>query len=178
MNQKMPAPQVPAFFLRRCPVGAGKSCGTEEVVIELRWLDPQRTRDLDLPRYHSALAAGMDVRAAVEEEVEIDPGRIALVPTGFAIAIPPGYEMQVRPRSGLALRHGLTLINSPGTIDSDYRGEVKIALINLGEAPFRVRRGDRIAQLVLAPIVRAELRVVAELDVTDRAAGGFGHTGI
>jgi dUTP pyrophosphatase len=120
----------------------------------------------------------MDVRAAVEEDVEIDPGRIALVPTGFAVAIPPGYEMQVRPRSGLALRHGLTLINSPGTIDSDYRGEVKIALINLGEAPFRVRRGDRIAQLVLAPIVRADLRVVETLDATGRAAGGFGHTGI
>ena len=120
----------------------------------------------------------MDVRAAVEQDVEIDPGRIALVPTGFAVAIPPGYEIQVRPRSGLALRHGLTLINSPGTIDSDYRGEVKIALINLGEAPFRVSRGDRIAQLVLAPIIRAELRVVEQLDATDRADGGFGHTGI
>ncbi len=159
-------------------MGAGKSSGTEGVIVRLRWLHPQRTQDLALPRYHSVLAAGMDVRAAVEEDVEIDPGRIALVPTGFAVAIPPGYEMQVRPRSGLALRHGLTLINSPGTIDSDYRGEVKIALINLGEAPFRVRRGDRIAQLVLAPIVRADLRVVETLDATDRAAGGFGHTGI
>jgi len=159
-------------------MGAGNSNGTEAVVVGLRWLQPQTTQDLELPRYHSALAAGMDVRAAVEQDVEIAPGRIALVPTGFAVAIPPGYEMQVRPRSGLALRHGLTLINSPGTIDSDYRGEVKIALINLGEAPFRVRRGDRIAQLVLAPIVRAELRVVETLDITDRAAGGFGHSGI
>ncbi|HSO09196.1 MAG TPA: dUTP diphosphatase [Desulfoprunum sp.] len=157
---------------------AGKSSETEAVVVRLRWLDPQRTQDLDLPRYHSALAAGMDVRAAVEQDVEIAPGRVVLVPTGFAVAIPPGYEMQVRPRSGLALRHGLTLINSPGTIDSDYRGEVKIALINLGEAPFRVSRGDRIAQLVLAPIIRAELRVVEQLDATDRADGGFGHTGI
>lgn len=159
-------------------MGAGNSNGTEAVAVGLRWLQPQRTQDLELPRYHSALAAGMDVRAAVEQDVEIAPGRIVLVPTGFAVAIPQGYEMQVRPRSGLALRHGLTLINSPGTIDSDYRGEVKIALINLGEAPFRVRRGDRIAQLVLAPIVRVELRVVENLDVTDRAAGGFGHTGI
>jgi len=159
-------------------VGAGKSSETEAVVVRLRWLDPQKIEDLDLPRYHSALAAGMDVRAAVEQDVEIDPGRIVLVPTGFAVAIPPGYEMQVRPRSGLALRHGLTLINSPGTIDSDYRGEVKIALINLGEAPFRVSRGDRIAQLVLAPVIRAELRVVEQLDATDRADGGFGHTGI
>jgi dUTP pyrophosphatase len=159
-------------------MGAGKSSETEAVVVRLRWLDPQRMEDLDLPRYHSALAAGMDVRAAVEEDVEIAPGRIVLVPTGFAVAIPPGYEMQVRPRSGLALRHGLTLINSPGTIDSDYRGEVKIALINLGEAAFRVSRGDRIAQLVLAPIIRAELRVVEQLDDTDRADGGFGHTGI
>lgn len=159
-------------------MGAEKSSETEAVVVRLRWLDPQRTLDLDLPRYHSALAAGMDVRAAVEQDVEIDPGRIALVPTGFAVAIPPGYEMQVRPRSGLALHHGLTLINSPGTIDSDYRGEVRIALINLGEAPFRVSRGDRIAQLVLAPIIRAELRVVEQLDATDRADGGFGHTGI
>ncbi|MBB5347776.1 dUTP diphosphatase [Desulfoprunum benzoelyticum] len=159
-------------------MGPGKSSETERVVVRLRWLDPLKTQDLDLPRYHSALAAGMDVRAAVEQDVEIDPGRIALVPTGFAVAIPPGYEIQVRPRSGLALRHGLTLINSPGTIDSDYRGEVKVALINLGVAPFRVSRGDRIAQLVLAPVIRAELRVVEQLDATDRAAGGFGHTGI
>ena len=120
----------------------------------------------------------MDVQAAVTGELEIAPGAIALVPTGFAVAIPPGYEMQVRPRSGLALRHGLTLINSPGTIDSDYRGEVKIALINLGPAPFVVTRGDRIAQLVLAPVVRAHLELVGQLTSTARADGGFGHTGV
>lgn len=155
------------------------TAGTVDVVtVRFCWLHPAGTGDLALPSYHSENAAGLDVQAAVTGELEIAPGAIALVPTGFAVAIPPGYEMQVRPRSGLALRHGLTLINSPGTIDSDYRGEVKIALINLGPAPFVVTRGDRIAQLVLAPVVRAHLELVGQLTSTARADGGFGHTGV
>jgi dUTP pyrophosphatase len=150
----------------------------ETVAVEFRWLHPEKDRDLQLPGYRSAMAAGMDVQAAVDGEHCLEVGRILLVATGFAVAIPPGYEIQARPRSGLAVRHGITLINSPGTIDGDYRGEVKIALINLGDAPYTIRRGDRIAQLVLAPVARAELRVVAELEDTARAAGGFGHTGV
>ncbi len=148
------------------------------VTVRFCWLRPAETGDLAMPSYHSEHAAGMDVQAAVAGEMVIAPGAIALVPTGFAVAIPPGYEMQVRPRSGLALRHGLTLVNSPGTIDSDYRGEVKIALINLGPTPFVVKRGDRIAQLVLAPVIRAHLQPVGQLTATARADGGFGHTGV
>jgi dUTP pyrophosphatase len=150
----------------------------QEVTVLFRWLHPGRVYDLMLPAYHSEYAAGMDVQAAVEGETVVAPGEIVLIPTGFAVAIPPGYEMQVRPRSGLAVRHGLTLINSPGTIDSDYRGEVRIAMINLGSNSFVVRRGDRIAQLVLAPIVRTRWQVVEQLEATDRADGGFGHTGV
>lgn len=150
----------------------------EAVTVEFCWLHPEKCRDLRLPGYQSALAAGMDVQAAIEGEHCLEAGSIHLVATGFAVAIPPGYEIQVRPRSGLAVRHGITLINSPGTIDCDYRGEVKIALINLGDAPYTIRRGDRIAQLVLAPVARAELRVVNELGATARAVGGFGHTGV
>ncbi|MDH4322423.1 MAG: dUTP diphosphatase [Desulfobulbaceae bacterium] len=149
---------------------------TAAVTVEIRWLTPER--DLPLPGYHSELAAGMDVAAAVTAPLVLAPGEIALVPTGFAMAIPPGHEVQVRPRSGLAVKHGVTVVNAPGTIDADYRGEVKVGLINLGKEPFTINRGDRIAQLVLAPVVRAELRVVDALDVTARNTGGFGHTGI
>ncbi len=120
----------------------------------------------------------MDVRAAVETELVIAPGGRDLIPTGFAVAIPAGYEIQVRPRSGLAVKHGLTLPNTPGTIDADYRGEVKIALINFGREPVTIRRGDRIAQLVVAPVIRARLSSVSELDETGRGSGGFGHTGV
>ena len=130
---------------------------------------------LPLPAYATAGAAGMDVVAA--EEVTIPPGARHAVPTGFAIAIPEGYEVQVRPRSGLALKFGVTCLNTPGTIDSDYRGEVKVILANLGQEPFPVRRGERIAQLVPAPVLRAELAEVAHLDATERGAGGFGSTG-
>jgi dUTP pyrophosphatase len=150
----------------------------EEKVVKICWLASGCERDLKLPSYQSAEAAGMDVAAAVDQEVVIEPGAIALVPTGFAVALPAGYELQVRPRSGLAVTHGLTLVNSPGTIDSDYRGEIKIALINLGRDRFIVRRGDRVAQLVLAPVVRARFDEVANLDPTARSAGGFGHTGV
>ena len=130
---------------------------------------------LPLPRYATAGAAGMDVVAA--EDVVIPPTGRHAVATGFAIGIPDGYEVQVRPRSGLALKHGVTCLNTPGTIDSDYRGEVKIILVNLGTEPFPVRRGERIAQLVAAPVLRAELLEVRALDETTRGAGGFGSTG-
>ena len=131
--------------------------------------------DLPLPAYATPGAAGMDVVAA--EDVTIPPGGRHAVATGFAFAIPDGYEVQVRPRSGLALKHGVTCLNTPGTIDSDYRGEVKVILVNLGDAPFPIRRGERIAQLVPAPVLRAELAEVDALDATARGAGGFGSTG-
>ena len=134
---------------------------------------------LALPTYQSAAAAGLDLLAAVADNAPLvlAPGRHATVPTGLAIALPPGFEAQVRPRSGLAARHGVTVLNSPGTIDADYRGEISVILINHGEAPFTVRRGERIAQMVIAPVVRAELAVAASLSATDRGSGGFGSTG-
>ena len=147
------------------------------VVIKVTWLDPESAGDMDLPDYHSSGASGMDVAAAVAEPVALLPGEIKMIPTNFAVAIPPGYEIQVRPRSGLAIKHGVTIINSPGTIDADYRGEIKIGLINLGAEPYTIHRGDRVAQLVVAPVQRAELQTVSELDKTVRQAGGFGHTG-
>lgn len=130
---------------------------------------------LDLPAYATDGAAGMDVLAA--EDVSLAPGARHAVATGLAVAIPEGYEIQVRPRSGLALKHGISVPNTPGTIDSDYRGEVKVIMINHGDAPFAIARGDRIAQLVLAPVVRAGWEEVADLDDTPRGAGGFGSTG-
>ncbi|OGR02478.1 MAG: deoxyuridine 5'-triphosphate nucleotidohydrolase [Deltaproteobacteria bacterium RIFOXYD12_FULL_53_23] len=142
------------------------------------WLESEGHADLPLPAYHSALAAGMDVAAAVVEPVVMAPGEISLLPTGFAVSLAPGYELQVRPRSGLAIKHGITVVNSPGTIDADYRGEIKIGLINLGHEPFTIRRGDRIAQLVLAPVCRATIIAVDGLDETSRQDGGFGHTGV
>jgi len=132
---------------------------------------------LPLPAYQTAGASGMDLHAAVEAEQVIAPGRWALISTGIRVAVPEGYEAQVRPRSGLALRHGVTALNTPGTIDSDYRGPVGVILANFGSVPFAVRRGDRIAQLVIAPVCRAELVEVAALDDTARSQGGFGHTG-
>lgn len=133
---------------------------------------------LPLPAYMSEHAAGADLCAAISEELTLLPGARALVPTGFAIALPDGYEAQVRPRSGLALRHGVTCLNSPGTIDADYRGPVCVVLANLGSEPFVVRRGDRIAQLIVAPVSRAGFTAVEELPETARAAGGFGSTGV
>jgi dUTP pyrophosphatase len=123
-------------------------------------------------------AAGMDVAAACTEELVLQPGDIRLIPTGFGVALPEGFELQVRPRSGLAVKHGITVINAPGTIDADYRGEIKIGLINLGREPFTIRRGDRIAQLILAPVCRACLQLVDTLEATQRGSGGFGHTGV
>ena len=132
---------------------------------------------LPLPEYESALAAGADLRAAIREDLSLKPGERALVPTGLRIALPEGHEAQVRPRSGLALKHGVTLLNAPGTIDADYRGEIKVILINHGDAPFVIRRGDRIAQLIVAPVTRAKWTPAERLDSTERCAGGFGHTG-
>jgi dUTP pyrophosphatase len=134
---------------------------------------------LPLPAYETAGAAGMDLRAAVAEDAPLTlaPGARAMVPTGFCFAVPPGYEAQVRPRSGLAAKAGVTCLNTPGTIDSDYRGEVKVILINLGQDDLEIRRGDRIAQLVIAPVVQAVWAEVDSLDDTTRGAGGFGSTG-
>ena len=150
----------------------------EQIEVKISWLHPEKSEDLSLPGYQSELAAGMDVSAALDESYSLEPGEIYLFPTGLQVAIPPGYEIQVRPRSGLAVKHGITVINSPGTIDADYRGEVRVALINLGKTDFTVKRGDRIAQLVLAPVVQAQLKAVEKLDATERGTGGFGHTGI
>jgi len=133
---------------------------------------------MPLPRYHSEHAAGMDLMAAVNEDVVLKPGGRALVPTGLAIELPEGFEAQVRPRSGLALKHGIALANSPGTIDADYRGEVGVILINHGDRDFTVRRGDRIAQMVIGRVVHAEPFEVEVLGETGRSGGGFGHTGV
>ena len=137
------------------------------------------SQGLPLPAYETALAAGMDLRAAVPDEAPmvLKPGARAAVPTGLAFALPAGFEAQVRPRSGLALKAGLTCLNTPGTIDADYRGEVKVILVNLGEEDFTIRRGERIAQLVIAPVVQAAWAEVESLDDTARGAGGFGSTG-
>lgn len=132
---------------------------------------------LPLPAYATEGAAGVDLAAAVEATLTLAPGERKDIPTGIALALPPGWEGQVRPRSGLALRHGLTVLNSPGTIDADYRGEIRVILANLGGAPVTIRRGERIAQLVVAPVSRAEWHVVAELPATPRGSGGFGSTG-
>ena len=133
---------------------------------------------LPLPEYETPAAAGLDLRAAVDEPVTLAPGARAAIPTGLRLQLPAGYEAQVRPRSGLALRQGISLANSPGTIDADYRGEVCAILINLGEEPFTVRRGDRIAQMVVAPVTRIAWERVDAVDDTERGAGGFGHTGV
>lgn len=148
------------------------------VEVKFSWLLPEGERDIALPEYETSGSAGMDVGAAVNSQVTITPGEIVLVPTGFCVAIPKGFEIQVRPRSGMAVRHGVTIVNSPGTIDSDYRGEVKIGLINLGKDEYTIRRGDRVAQLILAPVSAASWILVKELDETERGDGGFGHTGV
>ena len=132
---------------------------------------------LPLPRYETALAAGMDLRADIDGELTLAPLERAAVPTGLALALPPDYEAQLRPRSGLALKHGVTLLNSPGTVDADYRGEVKVLLVNLSHEPFTLRRGERIAQLVVSPVSKASLLELEVLESTERGEGGFGSTG-
>ena len=146
------------------------------VKVPLKRLD--NGADLALPQYETAGSAGADIRAAVDAPLRLEPGQRALVPAGFAMALPAGYEAQVRPRSGLAVKNGITVLNAPGTIDSDYRGEVRVPLINLGDEAFTVERGMRIAQLVIAPVVQAGFNEVGDLDETERGAGGFGSTGV
>lgn len=146
-------------------------------LIQIVRIDPERNTDIPLPRYMTPQSAGMDVCAAVTETIMMPPGAIELIPTGFAMALPEGFEAQIRPRSGLAVRHGIGLINSPGTIDADYRGEVKVALINHGPRPYPIHRGDRIAQIIIARAFHAQLEEVDSLQDTHRGEGGFGHTG-
>lgn len=145
--------------------------------IDFLRLDPEKNKDIPLPRYMTAQSAGMDIHAALEEDLVLDSGQTCLVPTGFAMALPVGFEAQIRPRSGLAVKYGITIVNAPGTIDADYRGEVKIGLINLGPQPVTLRRGDRIAQMVIQRLVQARINEVEALEETDRSSGGFGHTG-
>jgi len=144
------------------------------IIVRIKRLRPNTA---SLPAYMTPNAAGMDLYADLDEDIVLQPGARSLLPTGIALALPHGYEAQIRPRSGLALRHGITLVNSPGTIDQDYRGEIGIIMVNHGREPFTVRNGERIAQMVFAPIARAELQVVDDLDETERGDGGFGHTG-
>lgn len=146
-----------------------------EVTIKVKRLPG--SDDLPLPAYETLHASGMDLRAALNEPLTLNPGERMAVPTGLCVAIPPGYEAQVRPRSGWAIKNGITMINAPGTIDADYRGEIKVLLVNLGEAAVTIKRGDRIAQMVIAPVTQAFWNETSELDSTDRGDGGFGHTG-
>jgi len=149
----------------------------QRVMVKVKRLRESPGREIPLPQYMTEHSSGMDLFADVEGEVILEPGERKLIPTGVALSIPEGYEGQIRPRSGLAFREGVTLVNTPGTVDADYRGEVGVLLINLGQRPFRLKRGDRIAQLVVSPICRAVLELSDELDVTPRNEGGFGHTG-
>jgi dUTP pyrophosphatase len=146
-------------------------------VIKIVRLRPDTDSDIPLPRYMTPQSAGMDLCAAITQDLVLAKGELTLIPTGFAIALPEGYEAQIRPRSGLAIKHGIGLINSPGTVDTDYRGEIKIAVINLGAKPYTFHRGDRIAQMVLKKVYLARLEIVEALDETGRNTGGFGHTG-
>ncbi len=146
----------------------------EKIIVPVKRLAGHK--DLPLPRYMTPQAAGMDICAALKDDLILNPGERAMVPTGIALSLPDGYEAQLRPRSGLAWKQGVTLVNSPGTIDADYRGEVAVILINHGKQPFLIKRGDRIAQLVVGPVCRVSWQEQEILDETDRGGGGFGHT--
>ena len=148
-----------------------------EPVLKIVRLRPDADADIPLPRYMTPQSAGMDVCAAIAEDLILQKGAFTLIPSGFAIALPPGFEAQIRPRSGLAAKHGIGLINSPGTVDADYRGEIMIAVINLGGRPYTFRRGDRIAQMIIKKVYHARFDLVEQLDQTRRNTGGFGHTG-
>jgi dUTP diphosphatase len=148
----------------------------DRVTVRVKRLDGNQ--DIALPSYESDGASGLDLRAAVEGDLTLHPGDITLVPTGLTISLPVGYEAQIRPRSGLALKHGVGMVNSPGTIDSDYRGEIGLVLINWSRAPFVIKRGDRIAQMVVTRVSRAEVVEVDRLETTARGEGGFGHSGV
>jgi len=147
-------------------------------IIKLLRLRPDADSDIPLPCYMTPNSAGLDIAIAIEQDQTLKKGEIALMPTGFAIALPDGYEAQIRPRSGLAVKHGIGLINSPGTIDADYRGEIMIPVINLGQKDYTFHRGDRIAQMVIKQVYQVAIKLVEELDTTKRSTGGFGHTGI
>jgi dUTP pyrophosphatase len=155
----------------------GKLSGNETPDVKVRIRRHSHAAGLPLPKIATAGSSGADLAAAIDGELTIAPGARELVPTGFSLAIPKGFEGQVRPRSGLALRHGIVVPNSPGTIDADYRGEVKVILLNAGSLPFVIKRGDRIAQLVIAPVLQSVFEEVESLDETDRGHGGFGHSG-
>ena len=166
---------------RQEPCFVASSRSADVVVVRMRPVqggDSHEVRAPSEPKYQTDGAAGADLCACIDEPISIDPGCRALVPTGLSLSIPSGFEGQIRPRSGLALRHGVTVLNAPGTVDSDYRGELKVLLINLGSSPFVVHSGDRIAQLVLASVVRAEFVETLELDDTARGDGGYGSTGV
>ena len=147
-------------------------------MIELYFKKLSHARDLPLPSYESAAAAGMDIRAALDDPIELEPGKRMLVPTGLKMAIPEGYEAQIRPRSGLAWRNGITMLNTPGTIDADYRGEVKLLAVNLGDEPFTINHGDRIAQMVIAPVQQCFVKETDDLPKSVRGEDGFGSTGV
>ncbi|MFH1626456.1 MAG: dUTP diphosphatase [Pseudomonadota bacterium] len=149
----------------------------EEVKIQVKRVRGEIDSDIPLPRYMTEHSAGMDLYAAIDENILIMPGERKLISTGIAVAIPPGYEGQIRPRSGLAFKNGIGLVNSPGTIDADYRGELKVIAINFGTEPFAVRRGDRIAQMIINRVCHASLELTSELERTERDSSGFGHTG-
>ncbi|MGD8370989.1 MAG: dUTP diphosphatase [Syntrophobacterales bacterium] len=159
------------------PVDASTGTRSKILSIPIRRLRREADKDLPLPQYMSSRAAGMDLVAAIDEDLTIQPQEAALISTGLAVAIPEGYEGQIRARSGLAISHGLAVINAPGTIDSDYRGEIRVALINLGKNPFTIKRGDRIAQMIISRIYRVQWDLRQDLDETERNEGGFGHTG-
>lgn len=148
----------------------------DKIPIKVKRLDD--STDLPLPSYESEGCSGMDIRASVKKAVILNPGEIRLIPTGLVVSVPPGYEAQIRPRSGLALEYGIGMVNSPGTIDSDYRGEIGIIVINWGQRPFTIRRGDRIAQMIITRVYRADIMEVEVLDSTQRGEGGFGHSGV
>ena len=148
----------------------------ESVKVKIKRLGSQH--DFPLPSYASKGSSGCDLRASVDSPITLNPGEVQLVPTGLAVSVPAGYEAQIRPRSGMALKHGIGIVNSPGTVDADYRGEIGIILINWGKIPFVIHRGDRIAQMVIVGVFHAEIREVDELDETERGEGGFGHSGI
>lgn len=148
------------------------------LTLKFKRLRPHRDADIPLPRYMTPHAAGMDICAAVQEPLLVSPGQIVMVPTGLAMALPPGFEAQIRPRSGLAIKRGVTVVNAPGTIDSDYRGEVHVGLINLSSTSYTIERGERIAQMVIQQVCQAQVTVVDMLDETERNDGGFGSTGV
>jgi len=145
--------------------------------MKIRRLHPEKNSDIPLPRYMTPQSSGMDLCAAIKEDQVLPVGSIVVIPTGVAIALPSGLEAQIRPRSGLAFQHGIGIINAPGTIDADYRGEIKVGLINLGQEPYTIRRGDRIAQMVIQRVYQVQVALVDTLEKTERNEGGFGHTG-